>query len=398
MQLSKRVLNAGALAFVLFAAGAGCESDKSSPGGPTPVCSFTVAPPSQAFGADGGTANVTVTTTAACSWTAASNAGWIAITSGGTGTGSGTAAYTVAANPSTEARNGTLTVAGQSHAVTQQGRAPSPCTYQISPSSARFSKDAATGTFTVTSGAGCAWVAASSAGWLAVSAGSPGSGTGTVSYAVSRNLEAAERTATITVADKTFAVRQDGDTGVCSYSVTPVELAPCMAAGSMTATITTTADCPWTATPDSSWLGVSRTSGSGSRTLTITFTDNYDAPRHGIVMVRWPTPTAGQNIHVQQAGCVYGVSRDAFSFASTGGSGAFDVLQQSVPTTCGGPLQDRCVWSAVSNVGWITITSSMPRTGDNPVNFTVAPNTGSTARTGRITVRDKVVTITQTAP
>ena len=57
-------------------------------------------------------------------------------------------------------------------------------------------------------------------------------------------------------------------------------------------------------------------------------------------------------------------------------------------------MQDRCVWSAVSDVPWITITSSMPRAGDNPVAFTVAPNSG-TPRTGRITVRGTVVVITQ---
>jgi hypothetical protein len=70
------------------------------------------------------------------------------------------------------------------------------------------------------------------------------------------------------------------------------------------------------------------------------------------------------------------------------------VVQQSIPIICGGALQDRCIWSAVSDVPWITITSSMPRTGDNPVAFTVAANPGA-ARTGRITVRDKVVVITQ---
>jgi hypothetical protein len=46
-------------------------------------------------------------------------------------------------------------------------------------------------------------------------------------------------------------------------------------------------------------------------------------------------------------------------------------------------------------VPWITITTSMPQAGDNPVGFTVAANPGPSARTGRITVRDKVVQITQ---
>ena len=112
-------------------------------------------------------------------------------------------------------------------------------------------------------------------------------------------------------------------------------------------------------------------------------------------MVRWPTPTAGQNIRVVQAGCRYAVSRSTFDFAATGGSGAFDVIQQSEPNTCGGPTQDRCVWTAASDVPWITITSSMPRAGDNPVAFVVATNDSVTSRVGRIIVRDKVVVITQ---
>ena len=49
----------------------------------------------------------------------------------------------------------------------------------------------------------------------------------------------------------------------------------------------------------------------------------------------------------------------------------------------------------MSDPAWITITSSMPRTGDNPVAFTVAPNASTSSRTGTITVRDQVVTITQ---
>ena len=91
-------------------------------------------------------------------------------------------------------------------------------------------------------------------------------------------------------------------------------------------------------------------------------------------MVRWPTPTAGQNIRVAQAGCRYGVSRTAIGIVAAGGSSSFDVVQQSDPTECGGATQDRCVWTARSEVPWITITSSMPRSGDNPVAFTVAAN------------------------
>jgi hypothetical protein len=98
---------------------------------------------------------------------------------------------------------------------------------------------------------------------------------------------------------------------------------------------------------------------------------------------------------VAQAGCYYAVSTASISIAAAGGSGQFNVIQQSDPIQCGGATQDRCLWTAQADVPWITVTSSMPQAGDNPVSFTVAANPGPSARTGRITVRDKVVQITQ---
>jgi hypothetical protein len=112
-------------------------------------------------------------------------------------------------------------------------------------------------------------------------------------------------------------------------------------------------------------------------------------------MVRWPTPTAGQNIRIAQAGCTYAVSQSSFAFAAAGGTAAFNVIQQSVPSTCGGATQDRCLWSAISDVPWITVTGSMPRAGDDRVTFTVAVNATGAARSGRITVRGTIVTINQ---
>jgi hypothetical protein len=61
---------------------------------------------------------VTVTTTSGCTWTAASNAPWLTITSGAAGTGNGTVGFTSAANVA-GSRTGTLTIAGQTFTVTQ---------------------------------------------------------------------------------------------------------------------------------------------------------------------------------------------------------------------------------------------------------------------------------------
>jgi hypothetical protein len=306
--------------------------------------------------------------------------------------------YSVAANPSSDARAATLTIGGQAHAIGQQGHVTIECTYAIEPNSASFGSDGGSASFAVTTASTCAWTAASSAAWVRITAGGQGSGSGTVSFTVDRNTGPDSRSATIAVADKAFTVTQSGEPAqvVCEYSVGPVQFNPCMPAATVMTTITTQASCPWTATSNVSWLTLpSGGSGNGSANISIAFSSNYDAPREGLVMVRWPTPTAGQNVRVSQAGCHYAVSRTSFSFAAAGGSGSFDVLQESDPNSCGGATQDACVWTATSDVSWITITSSMPRAGDNPVAFTVAPNGATAARTGHITVRDQVVTVTQ---
>jgi hypothetical protein len=393
--MTSRLVVCALLAGAVSATFAGCQ--KSSPNEPAPVCSFTISPGSATIESGGGTGTITITTPAGCTWGATASAGWISITAGASGSGPGAVTYSVEPTSSTVSRTGTLTVAGQVHTISQQGRAPTVCTYELSPQSAESSKDGGAGTFTVMAPADCTWTATSDSSWLTVTAGAQGSGTNTVSYAVARSTDITDRTGAIAVADRRFPLRQSGDVGLCQYSIAPVALSTCMPAGALASMITAQASCPWTATPNVEWLSVpSGISGTGSANISISFTENYDAPREGIVMVRWPTPTAGQNIRVAQAGCRYAVSRTTFSFAAAGGTGTFDVIQQSDPTECGGATQDRCIWTARSDAAWIAITSSMPRSGDNPVAFSVAPNDGTSSRTGTIVVRDKIVTVTQT--
>ena len=84
---------------------------------------FTINPNSANVGASGGTSSVTVTTTVeTAAWTALNNnTSFLTITSGASGTGSGTVDYSVAANTSTSSRTGTLTIAGQTFTITQAG-------------------------------------------------------------------------------------------------------------------------------------------------------------------------------------------------------------------------------------------------------------------------------------
>ena len=73
------------------------------------------------FGSGRDTASVQVKATSDCAWSATSHAGWLRITSEGTGRGSGSVRYTVAANPSPAVRTGTLSIDGWTFTVTQAG-------------------------------------------------------------------------------------------------------------------------------------------------------------------------------------------------------------------------------------------------------------------------------------
>ena len=86
----------------------------------TGTCTCSIYPTSKHFGPSGGTGSVDVTTQSGCAWTATSNDSWIHITSGSSGTGSGTVNYSVDENTGS-ARTGTITIANETFTVTQSG-------------------------------------------------------------------------------------------------------------------------------------------------------------------------------------------------------------------------------------------------------------------------------------
>ena len=94
------------------------------------TCTFSISPTSASYPAAGGTGSVTVTAGVGCNWTAVSNNSFITITSGASGSGNGTVNYSVAANTLITTRNGSMTIAGNNFAVTQNG-ASGGCTNAI---------------------------------------------------------------------------------------------------------------------------------------------------------------------------------------------------------------------------------------------------------------------------
>ncbi len=87
-------------------------------------CAYHISPASQIFGKEAGKEEVSVTTCPGKAWTASTHSeswDWIGISSGGSGTGSGTVNYYVLSNKTGRARTGTLTIAGRLFTITQIG-------------------------------------------------------------------------------------------------------------------------------------------------------------------------------------------------------------------------------------------------------------------------------------
>jgi len=108
---------------VLLGGGSGppCVSVSSTTTTSPPVqaCSFSLSASNQSFPTTGGTGNVTVNTSNGCAWSATSNATWVTIISGVSGTGTGVVVFQVAANATGQARTASLSIGDQTFTITQ---------------------------------------------------------------------------------------------------------------------------------------------------------------------------------------------------------------------------------------------------------------------------------------
>ena len=175
---------------------------------PTP-CTYVIAPQTFAVPATGGTTGVDVTTLSGCAWTAVSQAPWITVTAGGSGSGNGRVELAIAPNIGA-ARTGTVTIGGQTFTVTQDA-VPTTCTYTLTPTAQAVPRNGGEYTVTVTTQPLCAWTAVSSADWITVRDPSTGIGNGAVIYRVAPNPPALPaRTATVTIGGQALTVTQEG--------------------------------------------------------------------------------------------------------------------------------------------------------------------------------------------
>lgn len=166
------------------------------------ACTYSVSPGTQSVGAGGGTGTVSVSTQAGCAWTAGSNATWLRVVSGASGSGNGQVSFAADPNASASARSAAIAVQGQAATVSQDGLS---CSYAVEPATASVPSAGGSGSFGLATGGACSWSVSTSQGWLTAS---PMSGTGptNITYTVSKNASKSSRTATLTIGTATFTV------------------------------------------------------------------------------------------------------------------------------------------------------------------------------------------------
>jgi hypothetical protein len=335
-------------------------------------CTIGVSTERVAMPAVGGAGSVSVTSDAACAWTATSSAPWLAIVSGATGSGNGAVGFTAAPNTG-PARTATLAVGGRTVTVDQAGA----CAYTLAPGSQSVPAAGGTAKVDVTTSSLCAWTAVSTVPWIVVTSGAASVGTGAVEMTVAAN-PGAPRSGVVTVAGQSFTINQASG---CSFTVSPESIAAPAAGTTARVDVSAAAGCAWTASSEASWITVTAGaagSGVGQVDLAIAANSGSNA-RTGSVMI------AGRTVSVsQEPGCVVTLSPTSQSLPASGGAGSLTVQ-----------VRGKCTWTAVSGVPWIVVTAGGSGEFDGVVQFTVAANSSGGPRSGTIVVSGAVFTVNQ---
>jgi len=337
-------------------------------------CSISLSIGTASIPSTGGTGSFTVITN--CPWTITSGADWVNVFPPATMTATASVAFSVTANTSAQARTAYIYINGLTFVIQQAGV---PCTVSVAPASVGVAAGGGTGSIQVTAADGCNWsVASSSPAWLSVQPAG-GSGSGGAVYTAAANTVSQVRKATITIANQVIAVTQDA--ADCSGAVlTPDHLSAPSNGGTFSFHISTS--CDYSAVTNNGWIMIVNGSGTGSSDITYKLGQNTSTTaRQGSINV------AGLQFAVAQAGANSDVTitPQSGSVSARGGAGSVSV---ACPTACS--------WTPTADQGWITFTYASAN-GNGKIDYTVAANNSTSARTGNILIGGQVFQIAQAA-
>lgn len=346
-------------------------------------CSYQLSAASASYSAEGNQGSVDVTPApATCTYEATTQYYWIQIVSGQSGEGPGTIGYTVAANPSSLPRTGTIEVNGQTLTITQEGAFV--CDYTLSVQSLSFGGDGGTDSIGVTTNnESCAWVATNQYDWITITSGQSGTGNGTVEIEVAFNTSSSARAGSVNVAGQEVSIVQAATN--CDYTLSAQSESFTHEVGEGSVTVTPTAEnCPWTASTTFQWITItSGQSGTGTGAVTFAVAENSaQSARTGFIQINDLSFTVTQ---AAAPPCDLTLSSESIFLDLAGGSASFDVTVNV----------QACQWRATTQDGWIAITSGANTVGNGTVSFNVIAHTAGN-RTGTITIANNDETLTFT--
>src|SRR6218665_3840811 len=310
----------------------------------TAGCTYTLSPNKQAA-KEAGSDQVTVTTSApSCIWAATSDVSWITLASG-SGTGSRNVAYSYQANMATAPRTGHITIAGQTYTVTQEARPLIADAYEGNEGNNIKDKAYQFPALTFTQNVGTADISSASCH---------------LKSDVDYYKIVLETGYTYRLSGALYGFYNQIDNS--NYTLVDVRIS-----------YSTDGGANWSGPPDSQLPHGTTVSGGD------------------IYLKIWgagSTGTYAAKIEIKRAttvGCTYSLSAVSKEATTQAGS-------EQVTVTATG---SSCIWTATSNVGWITVTSGASASGSGNVGYSYTENTSPSSRRGTISVAGETYTVTQ---
>lgn len=345
-----------------------------------PAVSIKVSPETFDFKVAGETQTMTINSNVA--WTASTNSSWLTL-SNASGTSSADIMLSAKENTNSTARTATVTVQSKSGKVKATAKVTQiGSQIAATPTAMTFGVDGATEDLTIVSNT--KWSLSADVTWLKLGKTS-GTGDDRVSVTAIQNPNDKKRSATISVKNSLGTVVQTVavDQVATNLAASPGSLA--FAPVGETAQLTITANSDWSLSA-SSWLTLSKTSGSGNATLNVTVAENTSASkRSGQVLLKNSVGTTVQTIAVTQDAYTLTLSPTELYFDPAAGVKSFAVATNTS-------------WTVLSTVPWVTIANNSG-TKDGTVRVQVSANDGDSQRNATVSVvagnLQKNVTITQ---
>jgi hypothetical protein len=308
-------------------------------------------------------------------WTIEDDSGWLTVTPMN-GANDGTIIVTIAENPNTVERVGTISITGELETKTVKVIQASMPMLVVTPLEQCVGNGEGSTTFTITSNRG--WAVDDDSDWLTVTP-TNGVNDGIITVTISENPNTLARTGTISITSegalKTVTVKQAAKK---FFTVLPTHFEFSADAGSAHLIINSNID--WVLNEDIEWLYLNKYSGSNSDTLVINYESNRKIIfRDGTISVYGDEFSANVNV-VQNKGDV----RLIIS------------LTRKIVNSDSGKLtlsvQSNAFWKIQNNYDWIAVLPDSGE-GDGNIDISYKANVDSLSRAGKLFFSSDTTTV-----